>query len=54
MYEDSHLESDYEDKYTTQADYDMEDKEDFDDETDEEYDSPSLEDMGIFLGSYAS
>ncbi len=77
MYEDEHLEADYEDKYTVQADYDMEDKDlesddldanqlyaddfqyeqpetDNEDEDLESDDSDSLEDRGIFLGSYTS
>lgn len=66
MYEDSHLESDYEDRYTIQDDYDEEDdldeededdnsdEDDNEDEYDEHEDSPSLQDMGYELGSYAN
>lgn len=50
MNEDDFLESDYEDRYTIQGDYDMEDESYFEDEED----GPSLQDMGYELGSYAS
>jgi hypothetical protein len=43
MYEDEHLEADYEDRYTTLADWDAEDDLDIDSEIDFDFDDESDE-----------
>jgi hypothetical protein len=50
MYEDEHLESDYEDKYTIQGDWDAEDEsylEDDEDDSDEEFEED--EDPNLYI-----
>jgi len=54
MNEDDFLESDYEDKYTIQGDWDSEDESYFEDIDDFHYDSPSLQDTWGEMPSYGN